>query len=60
MGGWRKMYTEDFHNLYLSPNIVLATTPLRIKWAVLVTQNGKLRQTADPEGNRALCRYDSP
>lgn len=54
------MYTEDFHNLYLSPNIVLATTPLRIKWAVLVTQNGKLRQTADPEGNRALCRYDSP
>jgi hypothetical protein len=37
-GGLRKICHEEFHNLYPSPNIVMA-----MKRGVHVTQNGKLR-----------------
>jgi hypothetical protein len=30
-GGWRKLYNEELHNLYSSPNIVAMTTSRRMK-----------------------------
>jgi len=31
-GGWRKLHTEELHNLYASPNIV-RVIKLRRRWA---------------------------
>jgi hypothetical protein len=32
-GGWRKLYNEEPHNLYASPNIIKVTMTRRIRWA---------------------------
>jgi hypothetical protein len=32
-GGWRKLYNEEFHNLYSSPSIIRIIKSRRIRWA---------------------------
>jgi hypothetical protein len=30
--GWRKLHDEEFHNLYISPNIIKMIKSRRIRW----------------------------
>jgi hypothetical protein len=32
-GGWRKLSSEELHNLYLLPNIIMVIKSSRIIWA---------------------------
>jgi hypothetical protein len=32
-GDWRKLHSEEFHNLYSSPNIIRMIKSRRIRWA---------------------------
>jgi hypothetical protein len=33
IGGWRKLYNEEFHNLYSSPNTFITRTIKSMRWA---------------------------
>jgi hypothetical protein len=32
MGGWRKLYNEELHNLYSSPSIIRIIKSRRMRW----------------------------
>jgi hypothetical protein len=32
-GGWRRLHTEELHNLYASPNIIREIKSGRVRWA---------------------------
>jgi hypothetical protein len=36
-GGWRRPHNEEFHNLYISPNIIRVIKSRRMRWAGHVT-----------------------
>jgi hypothetical protein len=40
MGGWRKLYNEELHNLYSSPNIIRITKSWRMRWRGHVVHMG--------------------
>jgi hypothetical protein len=41
-GGWRKkLYNEELHNLYSSPNIIIITKSKRMRCAVHVARMGR-------------------
>jgi hypothetical protein len=42
-GEWRKLHTEELNDLYSSPNIVLVTKPIRMRWAGHVVCMGERR-----------------
>jgi hypothetical protein len=31
-GGWRKLHSEDLHNLYSSPNVIKIINSRRMRW----------------------------
>jgi hypothetical protein len=33
MGGWRKMFNEELHNLYSSQRIIIMIKSRRMRWA---------------------------
>jgi hypothetical protein len=33
IGGWRKMYNEELHNLYSSPSVIRTMNSRRMRWA---------------------------
>jgi hypothetical protein len=35
---WRKLHSEDFHNLFSSPNIIRKIISRRMRWAEHVTR----------------------
>jgi len=39
-GEWRKLYNEEFHDLYSSPNIIQVMKSRRIKWVGACSTNG--------------------
>jgi len=41
--GWRKLYTEEIHNLYSSPYVVGVIKTRRIRWARHVANTDKMR-----------------
>jgi hypothetical protein len=43
MGGWRKLYNEELHNLYSSPIIIRIIKSRRMRWAGHVARMGKKR-----------------
>jgi hypothetical protein len=43
MGGWRKLYNEELHNLYSSPSIIRIIKSRRMRWAGHVTPMGEKR-----------------
>jgi hypothetical protein len=54
-GGWRKLHSEELHNLYSSPNI------RRMRWVRHVVCKGEMRNAyrilvGRPEGKRPLGR----
>jgi hypothetical protein len=59
VGGWRRLYNEEHHNLYSSPNIVRVMKSSRIRWAGHVAYMGEMKNkcnilTGKPEGKRPL------
>jgi hypothetical protein len=60
-GSWRKLHTDELHNLYSSPNIVRMIKSRRTRWAGHVARMGEMRGVyrvliGSPEGKRPLGR----
>jgi hypothetical protein len=58
-GGWRKLHSEELHNLYSSPNIVRMIKSRRINLAGHVARMGEKRNArrilmGKPQGKRPL------
>jgi hypothetical protein len=56
-GGWGKLHTEEYHNLYSSPSIIRLIKSRRVRWAGHVARMGEKRNASrilvgKPEGNR--------
>jgi hypothetical protein len=60
-GEWRKLYSEELHNLYSSPDIIRQVRSRRMRWAGHVARMGEERKVykvlvGKPEGKRPLGR----
>jgi hypothetical protein len=60
-GGWRKLYTEELHNLYSSPKRIRMIKSRKMKWARHIARMRKKRiayriLVGKPEGKRLLRR----
>jgi hypothetical protein len=58
-GGWRRLYSEELHNLYASPNIIRVVKPRRMRWAVNIARMREMRNeynilAGKPEWKRSL------
>jgi hypothetical protein len=43
MGGWRKLYNEELHDLYSLPSIIRIIKSWRMRWMRHVVQMGEKR-----------------
>jgi hypothetical protein len=60
-GEWRKLHSEEIHNLYSSPDIIRLVKSRRMRWAGHVARMGEDRKVykvlvGKPEGKRPLGR----
>jgi hypothetical protein len=60
-GEWRKLHSEELHNLYLSPDIIRQVKSRRMRWAGHVAHMGEERKVykvlvGKPEGKTPLGR----
>jgi hypothetical protein len=60
-GEWRKLHSEQLHNLYSSPNIIRQIKSMRMRWAGHVArmrEEGNVYRVlmGKPEGKRPLAR----
>jgi hypothetical protein len=60
-GEWRKLHSEELHNLYSSPNTSRHVKSRRMRWARHVAHMGEERKmykvlVGKPEGKRPLGR----
>jgi hypothetical protein len=60
-GEWRKLHSEELHNLYSSPDIIRQGKSRRMRWAGHVARMGEEREVykvlvGKPEGTRPLGR----
>jgi hypothetical protein len=60
-GNWRKLHSEELHNLYSSPSMTRMIKSIRMRWAGQVTRMGAKRNAyrilvGMPEGKRPLGR----
>jgi hypothetical protein len=60
-GDWRKLFNEELHNLYSSPNIIRMIKSRSVSWATACRTNGENRNAyrilvGKPEGKRPLGR----
>jgi hypothetical protein len=44
-GSWRKLHSEELHNLFSAPDIVRVTKSRRMRWAGHVVCMGEMRNT---------------
>jgi hypothetical protein len=54
---WRKLHSEELHNLFSSPDIIRQVKSRRMRWAGLVARMGEERKVykvlvGEPEGKR--------
>jgi hypothetical protein len=66
-GEWRKLHSEELHNLYSSPDIIRQVKSRRMRWARNVARMAEERKlytvlVGKPEGKRPLgrprCRWE--
>jgi hypothetical protein len=66
-GEWRKLHSEELHNLYSSPDIIRQVKSRRMRWVGHVARMGEERivykfMVGKPEGKRPLgrprCRWE--
>jgi hypothetical protein len=62
-GEWRKLHSEELHNLYSSPDIIRQIKPRRMRWAGHVASMREDRKVykvlmGTPEGKRPLGNRD--
>ena len=64
-GDWKKLHSEELHDLYYSPNIIWVVKSKRIIWVEYVAHRGQNKNSngflvGKPEGkrSRAKCRRD--
>jgi hypothetical protein len=60
-GEWRKLHSEELHNLYSSPDIIRQVKSRRMRWAGHVARMGEERKlykilVGKPEGRKPLGR----
>ena len=60
-GQWRKLYNEEFNDLYPPPNIIRVIKSIRMRWAGHVARKGERRVAyrvlvGKPRGRRSLGR----
>jgi hypothetical protein len=60
-GEWRKVHSEELHNLYSSPDIIRQIKSRHMRWAGHVAHMGEERKlfkflVGKPEGKRSLAR----
>jgi hypothetical protein len=60
-GEWRKLYNEEFRDLYSSPSIIRIIKSIRMRWAGHVARMGEKRNAyrllvGKPKGKRPLAR----
>jgi hypothetical protein len=60
-GEWRKLHSEELHNLYSSPDIIRQVKSRRMRWAGHAARMGEDRKlykvlVGKPEGKRPLGR----
>jgi hypothetical protein len=60
-GEWRKLHSEELHNLYSSPDIIMKVKSRRMRWAGHAARMGEERKVytvlvGKPEGKRPLGR----
>jgi hypothetical protein len=60
-GAWRKLYNEELHNLYSSPDTIRQIKSRLLRWVGHVARMGEERKlykvsVGRPEGNRLLGR----
>jgi hypothetical protein len=54
---WRKLYNDELHSLYSSPNIFRVITSRRMRWAGNVVRMGRVEVLVGrPKGKRPLGR----
>jgi hypothetical protein len=56
-GEWRRLHTEEFYDLYSSPNVIRLIKSRKMRWAGHVARTGERRNAYSvlverPEGNR--------
>jgi hypothetical protein len=61
VGGWRRMHSEDLHDLLASSNIIRVIKSRRMRWARHVARMGAMRNAyrifiGEPEGKIQLGR----
>jgi hypothetical protein len=61
VGGWRRLYNEEFCNLYTSPNIIRVLKSRRMRWerhvaCMVEMKNAYTVLDREPEGKRSLVR----
>jgi hypothetical protein len=59
-GEWRKLHTEELHDLYSSPSIIIVIKARRMRWAGHVARREEKRNAyrllvGKPEGRRPLA-----
>jgi hypothetical protein len=60
-GSWRKLHSEELHNLYSSPSIIRMIESRRMRWAGHVARMGEKRKAymifmGKPQGKEPLGR----
>jgi hypothetical protein len=40
-GGWRKLHTEELHNMYSSPSVIKMFKSRRMRWTEYVARMGR-------------------
>jgi hypothetical protein len=60
-GSWRKLHTEELHDLYSSPNIIMVIESQKMRWTGHVAHMREMRNmykilVGKPEENRLLIR----
>jgi hypothetical protein len=58
-GGWRRLYNEELHSLYPSPNIIRVVKSRRVRWVGHIARMGEMRNAykimvGRPEGKRPI------